>query len=177
MPRLVLILLLAGPWLLAVISCRKAELRDLETQQKKWLGTWQVAEIRTVTTDTLGRVLTTQSAPNQGSIEFRESADGLGGDAFKAAVFAGPCARAELVSYFSRVRAGDPTTAGGWSLYWDADPDGARLLLWGITGGGSYHRTVTLDSDDAQARQLHYVNRSTTRGANELTFITWSLRK
>jgi len=164
-------------YLLAASSCQKAEIRDVEAQEKKWLGTWQVTEIKTVTTDTLGRVLTSATLTNQGSVDFRMAPGGSAGEVFKPALFEGPCVNSELVHYFSSKPSGDPTPTRGWTLYWDADPDGARVLLWAIGPLSSYHRTITLDSDDDHNRQLYYTFRSPSSGNNQLTFITWTLHK
>jgi hypothetical protein len=174
MVRYLLLLILAGTLLLPATGCQKAELRDIENQEDKWLGTWEVTEIKTVTTDTLGNVRSELTAANQGTVEFRKAPGGTAGDAFKPAIFEGACANAEMVRYFADRSSGDRTATRGWAIYWDADPDGARVLLWAIGPLSSYHRTITMDSDDDHARQLYYTYRL---AANQLVFTTWSLRK
>lgn len=171
------LLLLSVGGLLATSSCQKAEFRDIEKQEKKWLGTWQVTEIKTVTTDTLGRVLTTNTAASQGSVEFRTPPGGSPEGTFKPAHFEGPCASSELVRYFANKPSGDPTPTRGWTLLWDADPDGARVLFWAIGPLSSYYRTISMDSDDEHNRQLYYTYRPSVSGSNQLVFITWTLHK
>ena len=157
----------------ALAGCQKAETTDLQRSAQRQRGTWQVAEIRTVTTDSLGRVISTVVSPDQGSIEFRSPTDP---SPFSPVLFAGPCAGSALVDYFRRSGAGNGTTSGGWSLYWDADPEDRRLLFWGIQAGGSLHRAVNLERDGADRLRLHYILTSKLR-ATQREFISFELRR
>ncbi|MDQ2772093.1 MAG: hypothetical protein M3Y54_16525 [Bacteroidota bacterium] len=174
-----LLLLIAGATLLAASGCEKPEIRDIAAQEKKWVGTWQVAEIKTLTTDTLGHKLSETTLTGQGTVEFRLAPGGTGGAAFKPAVFEGACVQSELVQYFVRKGAGDRTATNGWELYWDADPDGARLQVWAVGALSSYHRTETSDSNNDSPRQLFYAYTPPSSGPppNQMVLITWQLRK
>ena len=162
--------------LLAVAGCQKPEIRDIAAQEKKWLGTWQVDEIRTFVTDTLGREISNVIVKDQGSVEFRVAPGGTGGAYFKPVDFAGPCAQSALVRYFSGKAAGDSTPTG-WELYWDADPDGGRVLVWGIGPLSSYRVVITAASNDDHHRQFFYAIAPAYGRTNQQTLITWELRR
>lgn len=172
----ILLLIAAGLCLLA--SCKKAEQRDLDKSRKRLLGMWTVESISLRTTDTLGALLGDTTIPNPGTVEFieaDESASGIG--AFDRALFEGPCSKSELVGYFSGNNAGDPTSTGGWSLCWDADPEGLRLQFWGVNGGGSLHRSLNLqyEGKGKNTQQLYYIVQ--TPGVNLRSIYTWQMRK
>jgi len=171
-------LLFGSALLLATTGCEKPEIRDIAAQEKKWMGTWQVAEIHTVTTDTLGAKKSEATLTNQGSVEFQAAPGGTGDAYFKHALFQGGCAQSELVQYFARKAAGD-AIPGGRALYWDADPDGARFLVWAVGALTSYHRVVTSDSNTGNTRQFFYSYRPVSYGPplNEVVLVTWALRK
>lgn len=82
------------------------------------------------------------------------------------------------MGYFRGKAAGDATTSGGWGLYWDADPAGKRLIIWGIAPSSSYHRTVNLEYDGKgkSERTLWYT--TTPAGSPDTHhFFYYNLRK
>jgi hypothetical protein len=159
-------------------GCEKAEVRDIEQEESRWEGTWQVRETRLVVTDTLGQVRSETTQTDQGRAAFRIASQD-GSDVFNQVQFEGAVANSELVTYFRRVAAGDRTSGGGWALYWDADPDARRLLIWGIAPSVSYHRTVNVEVVSKQERKLFYIFPAGTTGSarNERLFYTLTLRK
>lgn len=161
--------------LLALVAagCKQAELADIESNVKRQVGTWQIAELRTVVTDSLGTVLSTVSLANQGSVTFQLPTDP---SPFNLALFDQQAVGSDLVSYFRNANAGNPTTGGGWALYWDADPHDLRLQFWGIQFGGSLHRVVNLARDGNDRQQLNYIITNKLR-PNQRTFYTIELRK
>ncbi len=161
--------------LLAVAGCKQAELADLDNNMKRQVGTWQIAELRTVVADSLGTVLSTVSLANQGSITFQLAAN-TGANVFNLALFDRQASDSEFVGYFKRSDAGNPTTSGGWALYWDADPADLRLQFWGIQPGGSLHRVVNLARDGDDSQRLTYIVTTKLR-PGQRTFYTFELRK
>lgn len=162
--------------LLAATGCEKAEIRDVAAQEKKWLGTWQVDEIRTFVTDTLGRELSNTVLKDQGNVEFRVAPGGQGLAYFKAVAFDGPCVQSALVRYFAAKNVGDGTLTH-WELNWDADPDAGRVLIWGIGPLSSYRVVVTAASNDDKKRQFFYAIAPIYGLTNQQTLITWQLHR
>ncbi|MCR5887278.1 hypothetical protein LRS06_05685 [Hymenobacter sp. J193] len=158
-------------------ACEKPEIRDIEQEETRWEGTWQVPEIRLVVTDTLGNVRSETVQTDQGTATFRIASQ-EGSDVFNDVAFEGEAANSQLVSYFRGVAAGN-RIPGGWSLYWDADPEARRLMIWGIAPGVSYHRTVNVEVVSKQERKLFYIFPAGANGTtrNERLFYTLTLRK
>ncbi len=157
----------------ALSSCKKEETRDIEKAAARLEGTWRVSEVRLRQTDTMGTTVKDTVVGTGGTVEFR-IASGEDDDVFNVALFEGGADATELVGYFSSKAAGNGTTAGGWSLYWDADPEDVRVQFWGITAGGSYHRGINL-TGDGDSRELFYVVE--TPGMAVRNFYTWKMSK
>ena len=165
---------LAGLGLLLVgASCEKVEIRDLKRSTDQQLGRWQVTEIKTVTADSLGKVLSTKTVADQGTMEFQLPLDPV---PFNRVRCEGPCVGSDLVGYFRNAGAGEATTTGGWALYWDADPNNQRLQFWGIKIGGSLHRMINLERDGDSHQRLTYIITSKLKPAQRV-ITTLDLRK
>jgi len=168
---------LIGIFALALIffACKKEEIRGIEKEEKRLMGTWQVNTYKSVTIDTLSQqVLQSTSLTDVGTIEF---IPGGGDDAstenfFKRANFHGTIATLQPCGYFRSVSAGDPIN-DGWSIFWDADPESKRLLFWAVTGGGGVHQITTLEVISAGKQKLTLV----TPYANQLNFVTIEMSK
>lgn len=164
--------------LLCGASCKKKTDREIEKSQKRLYGKWTVSKIVLHQTDTLGNLVRDTSMDNQGTLEFSAGdANGTGIAYFSLAKFEGACANSELVYYFRSQNAGDPTTAGGWSLSWDADPQDVRIQFWGVTGGGSLHRAINVSysGKGTDNQQMYYVVENTSQ--NRRSFYTWTMSK
>jgi len=156
-------------------ACKKQELRLITKEEKRLEGTWNIDETRTQVTDSMGVVISDSIEFNTGTVEFRIAED----DAevpFNLVLFNNITGSNALVGYFQGYNAGFSTTTGGWAVYWDADPDSKRILFWGITSGGSYHKTVNLELDGNKKQTLSYVQ-SFFNNPNERTFYTFKLSK
>jgi hypothetical protein len=63
----------------------------------------------------------------------------------------------------------------GWSLTYDADPEDLRVQFWGVTAGGSYHRSINHSFSGNDSQQLFYVVQPPF--LNKRIFYTWKLHK
>ena len=157
-------------------SCKKLTEGPLDQAQNRLLGTWTITQIRTYSTDTLGKILDDTLEKNLGTVTFKPTnPDGEKADYFRAAIFNGPCINTHLVGYFKSQAAGDPTTDGGWRLHFDPDPDDMLLQIWGIGPLTSYHIVLTTTYTSADRMQWNYILR--TPGVNLRQFYTWSLER
>lgn len=154
-------------------SCKKNEERLLLKEEKRLEGVWNLDEYTIETTDSIGVILSNVKAENVGYIEFKLSTD-EGADVFNPVLFEEGADDIELVNYFKGQSAGDATVKGGWSLYWDADPDGKRILFWGITGGGSLHTTVNIENAGKNNQTLFYTR---SLGNGQRVFYTFKMSK
>lgn len=164
--------------MLAGASCKKAEERAIDKEQKRLLGTWRVDAINLRSTDTLGNLLKDTTYTTPGTVAFGKGSEGGSAiETFDRAMFEGGAAATELVGYFKMQNCGDPTTTGGWSLCWDADPESVRIQFWGLNGGGSFHRgvNVSYSGNGKGSQDMFYVVQSA--GTNERSFYTWHMTK
>ena len=159
--------------LLLLGSCKKTEIKDIEKAGNKLIGVWRVNSISTHITDTLGNLISDTTVSNQGTVTFaRGDKNGSASDYFDHADFVGGCANSDLLNYFRNVAAGD-AIIGGWSLFWDADPEDLRVQFWGETGGGSYH--VSLNHNFEGGQQFFYVLQPVNQ--NRRIFYTWKMSR
>ena len=164
---------LLGSAILLTASCKKTEIKDIQKAGDELVGTWLVNSIETNITDTMGNPISDDAVTNQGTVTFvRGDKSASATQFFDHADFVGACANSDLVLYFSNVAAGDAIT-NGWSLEWDADPEDLRVLLWGETGGGSYHVTLNHNFDGGQ--QFFYIVQPPYQ--NKRIFYTWKMTR
>jgi hypothetical protein len=163
--------------LVSLASCKKTIERDLEKEEDIMTDLWTIESIRYLVTDTTGKTLSDSTVNNQGTAEF-ELATEVDRDVFNRVTFEGAAARTDLVDYFRGHVAGDPTPSGGWVLYWDADPAGKRLIIWGIGPFTSYHRTVNLEYEAKGKIERTMWYTYTPQGSpNARYFVYYNLRK
>jgi hypothetical protein len=168
-----IITLFAVLFLLA--SCKKEAERLILKEEKKLEGTWNIDEYTTRVTDSLGVTVSEVTENNTGDVKFTIASE-VDADVFNLVQFNNITGGNALVGYFQGYNAGDPTVNNGWAVYWDVDPNGQRILFWGITGGGSYHKTVNLEYDGKNKMTWTYLQLN-NNSPNVRTFYTYVLSK
>jgi hypothetical protein len=165
---------LAASTLLTACVKKKVD-KDIVKSRERLIGVWNVNEINVFETDTFGTLLSDTTMSDMGTLEFRYATD-QGLDLFDAAAFRGACATMELPLYFRQTNSGE-VVPGGYEVLWEADPEDMRVMLWGISGGGNYHRGLNLayDGDGDDNQRIFYVLES--KPANRRTFYTWRMTK
>ena len=156
-------------------ACKKQEERLILKEEKRLEGTWNIDESNTLVTDSMGVVISDSTEYNIGTVAFTIASQ-EGADVFNLVSFNNITGSNALVGYFQGYNAGFSTTNGGWAFYWDADPDSKRILFWAIAGGGSYHKTVNLETDGKNKQTISYVQ-TFFNNQNVRTFYTFKMSK
>ncbi len=156
---------------LAFSSCKKDALKKEASALE---GSWSLTAYSKKVTDLNGAVMSETSSATPGSLVFSR-ASGDQSDVFSEVTAEGQMAQSPFVVYFRTMSAGSRTASGGLTFYWDADPNGKRILLWAIGPTVSYHRVVNLEKAGDRQMTISYVEDD--KSARTRSFYSWGFSK